>query len=211
MPTPTLSTQQQHIAAIAALTAIGDIPKLHTALNVGLEAGLTVNQAKDILVQMYAYAGFPRSLNGLSALMDVLKERQAKGIHDPAGKAATPTPPGADMLARGTAVQTQLSGAPVQGPLFEFAPAIDRYLKVHLFGEIFASDVLSYQEREVATIAALAALRGVASQLKAHFRIGRHVGLSDLQLQGIIAVVREQVGADEGRTAEQAWREFSGA
>jgi 4-carboxymuconolactone decarboxylase len=32
---------------------------------------LTVNEIKEILVQMYAYAGFPRSLNGINAFMAV--------------------------------------------------------------------------------------------------------------------------------------------
>src|SRR5690242_18420024 len=58
-----LSRKQQAIAPIAAATAVGDMPQLNAALNEGLDAGLTVSDAKEILVQLYAYAGFPRSLN----------------------------------------------------------------------------------------------------------------------------------------------------
>ena len=76
----TLSAKQQGIIPIAALTANGDMEKLKSALNEGLDTGLTVNEIKEILVQMYAYAGFPRSLNGIHAFMDVMGERQAKGI-----------------------------------------------------------------------------------------------------------------------------------
>jgi 4-carboxymuconolactone decarboxylase len=57
-----LSAIQKSIIPIAAFTANGDREKLKTALNEGLDAGLTVNEIKEILVQMYAYAGFPRSL-----------------------------------------------------------------------------------------------------------------------------------------------------
>ena len=80
--------------------------------------------------------------------------------------------------------QTKLSGAPVKGALFEFAPAIDEYLKTHLFGDIFARDNLDWQSREIATVAALAAMPGVESQLQAHIRIGMNVGLSAAQLRG---------------------------
>lgn len=45
--------------------------KLQPALNDGLDSGMTVNEIKEILVQMYAYAGFPRSLNGISTFMKV--------------------------------------------------------------------------------------------------------------------------------------------
>ncbi|KJS29540.1 MAG: hypothetical protein VR64_20520 [Desulfatitalea sp. BRH_c12] len=44
------------------------------ALNQGLDAGLTVNEIKEILVQLYAYAGFPRSLNAIGTFMDGKKK-----------------------------------------------------------------------------------------------------------------------------------------
>ena len=71
-----LSAKQRSIIPIAAFTANGDMEKLKTALNDGLDAGLTVNEIKEILVQMYAYAGFPRSLNGIHAFMAVMDERR---------------------------------------------------------------------------------------------------------------------------------------
>src|ERR1043165_8652878 len=63
---PALSTKQQQIVLVAAFTADGDMPKLRSALGEGLDAGWTVNELKEVLVQMYAYAGFPRSLNALN-------------------------------------------------------------------------------------------------------------------------------------------------
>lgn len=59
----TLTARQQAIAPIGASMAVGDMPRLHDALNRGLDAGLTISESKEILVQLYAYAGFPRSLN----------------------------------------------------------------------------------------------------------------------------------------------------
>ncbi|MDQ3816778.1 MAG: carboxymuconolactone decarboxylase family protein, partial [Acidobacteriota bacterium] len=72
----TLNTKEQSIMTISAFTAKGDLEQLRKALNKGLDAGLTVNEIKEVLVQLYAYCGFPRSLNGISTLMSVLDDRK---------------------------------------------------------------------------------------------------------------------------------------
>jgi quercetin dioxygenase-like cupin family protein/alkylhydroperoxidase/carboxymuconolactone decarboxylase family protein YurZ len=180
----TLSNKQRAIPPIAAATAAGDMPKLNATLNAGLDAGLSVSDAKEILVQLYAYTGFPRSLNALGELMKVVDSRKQRGLKDAPGSEPGPVPTGAELRSLGTANQTKLSGAPVKGPLFEFAPAIDEYLKTHLFGDIFARDNLDWQSRELATVGALAALPGAESQLRSHVRISMNVGLTASQLLG---------------------------
>jgi 4-carboxymuconolactone decarboxylase len=199
-----LSSRQQAIAPIGAAMAIGDMPRLATALERGLDAGLTVADAKEILVQLYAYAGFPRSLNALGELMKVLDARRARGVRDEPGRPAGPVPTGKDLLALGTANQTRLSGAPVKGALFDFAPAIDEYLKTHLFGDIFGRDTLDWQSRELATVGALAAMPGVESQLLSHVRISMNVGLTAPQLRQMAEGLAERGQADAARRAREA-------
>jgi alkylhydroperoxidase/carboxymuconolactone decarboxylase family protein YurZ len=63
----TLSSKQQAIPLIAAFMATSDMPNLNAALNQGLDAGLTVSETREVLVQLYAYVGFPRSLNALAS------------------------------------------------------------------------------------------------------------------------------------------------
>ncbi|RYF82467.1 MAG: carboxymuconolactone decarboxylase family protein [Comamonadaceae bacterium] len=179
----TLSAKQQAIAPISAATALGDIPRLNQALNQGLDAGLTLSETKEILVQMYAYTGFPRSLNALGELMKVTDARQQRGVKDAPGREPGPVPKGQALLDLGTANQTKLIGAPARGPLFEFAPAIDEYLKSHLFGAMFARDNLDWQSRELATVGALAAMPGVESQLQSHVGFSLNVGLTAAQLR----------------------------
>lgn len=201
-PTDTLNMKQQQIVLIAAFTAKGDLENLREVLHQGLDAGLTVNEAKEVLIQMYAYCGFPRSLNGLSTLLGVVKERQQKGIQDPTGKEASALPDNIDVLEAGTKVQTQLAGRPITGELYDFAPVIGTFLKSHLFGDIFLRDILDHQEREVATISALASMEGVGSQLRAHLNIGMNTGLTVAQLQYLISLLKIQVGSTEGNRAE---------
>jgi 4-carboxymuconolactone decarboxylase len=200
-----LSRTQQAIAPIAAATAVGDIPQLNAVLNQGLDAGLTVSDAKEVLVQLYAYAGFPRSLNALGELMKVLDARRQRGVQDAPGRdPSVPLPVGKELLALGTANQTRLSGAPVRGPLFEFAPQVDEYLKAHLFGDIFGRDNLDWQSREVATVSALAAMSGVESQLQSHIRISLNVGLTGAQLRQLADVLADRGHPDAARRARAA-------
>ncbi|MDD3447863.1 MAG: carboxymuconolactone decarboxylase family protein [Gammaproteobacteria bacterium] len=201
-----LSAGQRAIVPIAALTANGNLASLKTAIRSGLDAGLSVNEIKEVQIHLYAYVGFPRTLNGLSTLMAVLDERKAEGIADPPGRAPNPFPEGMSSLEVGKAVQTELAGRPVSGPLFDFAPDINQFLQRHLFGDLFARGILDYQGREIATVSALASLDGVDSQLKSHIAIATNVGLTAAQLTEVAAVLGEAVGDGEGHRAEQAVR-----
>lgn len=199
-----LNRKEISIAEISAFTAKGDLVRLKPVLNEGLDAGLTVNEIKEVLVQMYAYAGFPRSLNGLGCFMDVVEDRQRKGIKDEVGKEASPLPADKSRLELGTETQKTLVGVNPSGGVMAFAPAIDLYLKEHLFGDIFGRDVLDYQTREIATISALAAMEGVTPQLEAHLKIGFNVGLSESQLRSLVSVIAAQVDKAEGDKAVDA-------
>ncbi len=202
-----LSAKQQSIIPIAAYTANGDLETLKAAIPAGLNAGLSVNEIKEIQIHLYAYVGFPRALNGLATLMAVVEERKAKGIKDEIGQEATPLPEDKSSLALGKALQTQLAGKPVTGPLFEFAPAINTFLQSHLFGDLFARGILDYQSREIATLSALASIDGVDGQLKAHIGIATNVGLTQAQLKALTEVLTMRVGKPEGRRVAQALRE----
>lgn len=201
----TLSTRQRAIVPVAAFAAAGDITELTIALNRALDAGLTVSDAREILVQLYAYAGFPRSLNALGELMKVVESRKQRGIQDTPGRAPSrPIPTGEALLTAGTANQTKLSGGPVSGPVFDFAPAIDQYLKTHLFGDIFERDNLDWQSRELATVSMLSAMQGTEPQLQAHMRISMNVGLTIGQLRQLVQVLADQVDADTAQRAREA-------
>ncbi|MDO4551330.1 MAG: carboxymuconolactone decarboxylase family protein [Planctomycetia bacterium] len=196
----TLHVKHQKIAAVAAYAAAGNQVGLKSALADGLDAGVTVNEFKEVLVQVYAYCGFPRSLNALTTYQNLLEERKAAGISDAEGALPGPLPEG-KSLDFGTANQTKLIGVPVKGGLYDFAPTIDEYLKAHLFGDIFARDNLDWQTREVATIAMLAAVPGLEPQLKGHINIGKHNGLTDSQVEAILEIVRVQVLGKENTSS----------
>ena len=204
----TLSSQQQSIPLIAAFMATSDMPNLNTALNQGLDAGLSISETREILVQLYAYVGFPRSLNALNELMTVVQARKQRGIDDAPGREPSRAiPTGDELLAAGTANQTKISGAPVKGPVFEFAPVANQFLQTHLFGDIFERDNLDWQSRELATVGALAATPGVESQLRSHMAASLRVGLSAAQLHEVSELLKKHGDAQTAERADGALKE----
>jgi alkylhydroperoxidase/carboxymuconolactone decarboxylase family protein YurZ len=202
-----LTTKQQRLIPISAFTASGDLNGLKTALNEGLDAGLTVNEIKEAIVQLYAYVGFPRALNALNTFMDILKDRQAKGVKDTEGSAGTPLAADVNKNEYGTKVQTELVGNVVTAPVYKFAPAIDQFLKEHLFADIFARGVLNNIDREVVTIAALANVDGLTPQLQGHFNIGMNAGLTEQQIRSLISVLNTKVGKAQADNARRLFDE----
>ncbi|QMV72848.1 carboxymuconolactone decarboxylase family protein [Comamonas piscis] len=193
----TLNAKQQAIPLIAAFAASSDMAQLDAALRQGLDAGLSISESQEVLVQLYAYVGFPKSLNALTQLMKVLEARQQQGIQDAAGAApSAAVATGEDLVAVGRRNQTEISGGPVQAPVMAFAPVINQFLQAHLFGDIFERDNLDWQSRELATVGALAATVGAEAQLRSHMLASMRVGLRASQLQELI-----QLLAASGQTA----------
>lgn len=177
-----LDRRQQHIVAIANLEARGEQGLLGEAISAALDDSVTVNDIKEALSQLYAYTGFPRSLNALGTLQRVVAERAQAGKANVEGRDADPLPEGYDALKQGTEVQTKLTGKPYD---YKFAPATDYYLKAHLFGDIFARNNLTFAERELVTVSALSGIEGAEPQLRSHINGARNMGLSDAEIHSI--------------------------
>ncbi len=208
---PTLSPMQQSLVNISALTATGNLQQLKMQLNIGLDSGLTINEIKETLVQLYAYCGFPRSLNALNTFKVVLDERKAKGITDSIGKQIIIEDTSSDKYEQGRKVLEVLTkvsqSKPAQG-FGEFAPRIDAFLKEHLFADIFNSDVLSYQQRELVTISALASMPGVEPQLQAHISMGINTGITKMQLMEVFSLIEESINKTQADTARSVLSKF---
>lgn len=169
-----LSIKQKSIIPIAAHTATGDIKKLEFALNKGLDSGLTINEIKEIFVHSYAYAGFPRALNGINTFMSVLDKRAKQGTKDVVGREATAVPANFDSNSFGHKTRNYLVGRDMSNPTGGyqvFVPTIDKFLVEHLFADIFYRDTLNYQEHQLVTISILAAMKGTEPQLRSHLGV----------------------------------------
>ena len=187
-----LTLRQQHIVKIASCTGKGDLANLKPALAAGLDNGLTVNEIREVLIHAYAYCGFPRSLRALQTFIAVLDERKAQGIEDTVGRDASPVEDNRTRYGRGRDILAEISGVPADAPkagYAEFAPVIERFLKEHLFADLFERDVLTYSERELATVSVIAALgESVEPMLRGHMAICRNLGMTEEQLDRILAI-----------------------
>lgn len=208
-----LNSREEAIVTVAAFTANGDLKKLSFALNDALDAGLSINEIKEVLVQMYAYCGFPRSLQGINTFITVLDARKEKGVNDKKGRDASPIENQGDKYERGKKILEALTKRPEVGPKTGFAafsPEIDVFLKEHLFADIFERDVLSFKDREIATISALIALGGVEPMLQSHMNIGMNVGVAKQQLKEILTIIEAKVGEKEARSGHKVLSKIIG-
>ena len=205
-----LTEKQQSIIPIASLTAQGELQQLKPALKSGLEAGLTVNEIKEILVHLYAYCGFPRSIRGLQTFMEVLDERKARGISDVIGAEASPIAYERSKYDRGKANLEELIGRPLpdsQTGYTAFAPVIEIFLKEHLFADIFDRDVLTFAERELVTISVIAAIGGAEPMLRSHLSICLNVGFTPEQLNEFVGIIKLTIGKKAAKDAEAVLKE----
>ena len=217
----TMTERQKGLAACACLMAQGDLERLEPAVKMALDNGVTINELKEAFSQLYAYTGFPRSLNALGVLNKVLDNGRSSESHpslledgrvvtdegkankQPSWQEGKPWKrpeiwdDAAKALKQGTEVQTKLSGRSFD---YNFCPQDDYYLKSHLFGDIFAGDQLSAADREIVTVAALSGLEGVAPQLAAHKQGAVNMGNSKQLVDELCAWL-----CNEGYTLSTKW------
>lgn len=205
-----LSPKQQQIVVISANTAKGDLDELQVAINGGLDAGLTINEIKEILIHLYAYCGFPRSLNSLSTFQTVLEQRKQKGIEDEEGREASQIPEDKSSYDLGSDVLVQLVGTSEARGVRAFAPPVDTVLKKHLFGDLFGRDVLDFKSREIATISALTSMKGTQNQLGSHIKVALNIGMTESQLKGIASVLSNKIGWQESQNLQIKMNEILG-
>lgn len=73
-------------------------------------------------------------------------------------------------------------------------------MKEHLFADIFAVDVLTYQQRELVTISALASMTGTQGQLAAHIIIGKNTGITNDQLLETANLIESTINTIQANT-----------
>ena len=210
----TLSDKQKGIVLMAAVTAKGDLQKLKPAINKALDAGLTVNECKEVFLHSYAYCGFPRSIQGLNTLIATLDERKAKGIKDNIGREATPIND-TNKYETGWKNLAKLSGRPTDGPIEKpttgyaaFSPEIEQFLKEHLFADLFSRDVLTFAERELTTISVLIALgSGVEPMLGSHLGLTMKQGITKSQIEEVFGVIEKSLSKADADSARKVFAE----
>lgn len=190
-----MNNKMQEAAAVGALGALGLLPQLKVHLAASLHVGCTVNEVKEVILQLSTYTGYPKAINAMQVLAELLAERKRQGIVDTEGPTASPTNEsrikrGSDALAALDAQQEQR----FRDNKANLYPEISRYVIEHAYGDLYSRDVLDSKTRQVVTIAALSALANAPAQLRFHINAGLHVGLSVDEINGIMLLIAVYAG-----------------
>ncbi|GAU78370.1 carboxymuconolactone decarboxylase family protein [Fusibacter sp. 3D3] len=194
---PVLDLKSKEIAVVAALTAIGTAePQLKVHINGALNVGCSINEVKEVMLQMSGYSRFPSTINAMNALKEVLEARKKQGIQDKEGALATKTCSEPDRFKQGSkmlAVLDEAQLAILESTYNDFAPDLVK-LVVNSYADVISRDNLDLRYRQIATIAALTALGNAKPQLKFHIKAGLNIGLSKEEITEIMYLMTVYTG-----------------
>lgn len=192
-----LDLKSKEIAVIAALTAMGNAqPQLKVHLNGALNTGSSINEVIEVILQMSSYAGFPKAINAMNALKEVLKERKQHGIKDKIGnlpsqkKTKNRLKSGEEELAKLSPNQTNI----LRQSFDNIAPDLVKYILEFGYADIYSRDNLDIKHRQIATISALAAMGNAQPQLNFHIKAGLNIGLSPENIKEIMYLMTIYAG-----------------
>ena len=157
----------------------------HRALAPWLEraraAGVPARALAELGLMLHLYAGFPSSIEFLRALREAEPAR-ARARRGPVGASHGAS----SMHARGVRLCARVYGpeyARLRGFMRALSPDLDRWMIDGGYGRVLSRPGLGVVERELCTVAALAAL-GWERQLDAHRRGAERVGASRAEVRG---------------------------
>ncbi|WP_294276969.1 carboxymuconolactone decarboxylase family protein [uncultured Chryseobacterium sp.] len=204
-----LDLKSREIAVVAALTAMGNAePQLKVHINGALNTGSSINELKEVILQMSVYSGFPKAMNGMNALKEVLHDRQQQGIKDTAGNTATKTK--TDRIKSGEQEISKLDSQQVEKlkkAYQDFSPDLIRFILGYGYADIFARDNLDKKYRQIATISALTALGTAQPQLKFHIDGGLNIGLTENEIKEIMLMMTVYSGFPSAMNGMNALKE----
>ncbi|MYS80316.1 carboxymuconolactone decarboxylase family protein [Embleya scabrispora] len=191
---PGLTLRERQLANVAALAAIGHAaPQLRFHLTGALNVGCTRREIVETLIHVCVYAGFPATLNGLTAAREVFETHPAAAEAAPVD-APAPGETTADRYRRGLTALTEIdghAGEQVIASLRDIAPDLGRYLLEFAFGDVYSRTGLDLKTRELATIAMCTALGTAAPQLAVHIHGLLNVGGTE---EEVVETITQMVG-----------------
>lgn len=164
---PQLTLKERQLVTVAALAAMGHArPQLKFHIAGALNAGCSSHEMVELMLHLVVYAGFPAGLNGVFAAQEVFTERGLRHVPAPG-----PAPDDSQRYAAGWEALRRIdghAGEQVIASLAGLAPDLGRFIIEFGFGDIYTRPGLDLVQRELATVALLAALGTAAPQLKVH-------------------------------------------
>jgi len=191
-----LNNKSKEVAAVASLITQGAIPQLKVHLNGALNSGCSVIEVKELILHCSVYVGFPKAINAMNALKEVLCERKNKGITDIEGIGINSNNNrgrydiGAEQLAMLDSEQEHI----MKQTYDSFSPELVQYIIEFGYGDIYSREGLDKRFRQIATIAALVTLGNAHPQLTFHIKAALNIGLTADEIKEVMLLMTIYTG-----------------
>ena len=188
------------LAAISVCVALGDEVKLEKEIHSALGKGIAIEVIKEVILQCYLFAGFPRAINGFWVLDSILYE------HRENKDSCFSEPPNdiSKWLKRGEKLCKKIYGDTYYAMLTKmrrFHIDFAFWILIEGYGKVLSRKFLSPKVRELLIIPILVAL-GLWRQLPSHIKGAINVGASKSEIIEVLQEVRYLVGIANFRKAK---------
>lgn len=169
-----LTMKQREMITCITLATMQTLPQLKAHAGAALNVGVTPEELREVMYLTAPFIGFPKMLNAVAAVNDVLKER---GIPLPLEKQGTVTEETRHVT--GKAIQDKLYpggiASVMEGLPDGMGKDVERFLTDYFFGEIYSRGAIDLQTRELLGYCVLTTLEA-ESQLQSHYHGNINVG-----------------------------------
>lgn len=169
-----LTVKLREMITCITLATMQTLPQLKAHAGAALNVGVTPEELREVMYLTAPFIGFPKMLNAVAAVNEVLKER---GIPLPLEKQGTVTEDTRHVT--GKAIQDKLYpggiASVMEGLPDDMGKNVERFLTDYFFGEIYSRGAIDLQTRELLGYCVLATLEA-ESQLQSHYHGNINVG-----------------------------------
>jgi len=169
-----LTMKQREMITCITLATMQTLPQLKAHAGAALNVGVTPEELREVIYLTAPFIGFPKMLNAVATVNDVLKER---GIPLPLEKQGTVTEETRHVT--GKAIQDKLYpggiASVMKGLPDGMGKDVERFLTDYFFGEIYSRGAIDLQTRELLGYCVLTTLEA-ESQLQSHYHGNINVG-----------------------------------
>ena len=195
----------REMITVTSLAVQQTLPQLKAHINAALNVGVTAIELRESIYQLAPFIGFPKTLNALSVLNEVFKER---GIETPLKSTATIKEE--ERYNKGFEIQNPLYGDEIKqamkGLPDDMGADVARFLTEVCFGDFYTREGLDVKTRELLFIAALVTT-GNTVTLKSHIKGNLKAGNSKETITASIIQCLPYVGFPNTLTALKSLKE----
>ena len=187
-----LDIKTRELITVTSLAVQQTLPQLKAHTNAALNVGVTPIELRETIYQLAPFIGFPKTLNALGILNEVLKERE---IETPLKSTAAINEE--ERFIKGLAIQNPLYGDEIKQAMKDLpddmGADVARFLTEVCFGDFYTREGLDIKTRELLFVAALVTT-GNNTTLKSHLKGSLKAGNSKETITAAIIQCLPYVG-----------------